>query len=146
MDTIRQGMIVSVRYQVKNSSGQVVDGTVGDDVFSFVQGSGEIVRGLESALDGRKVGETFEVSVPPELAYGQRDPDEVIRVPRAALPPDVACGAQLVVEGPDGRQAVIWVTSIDGEEATVDGNHPMAGETLTFRVEVVGVMDPSTVK
>jgi FKBP-type peptidyl-prolyl cis-trans isomerase SlyD len=135
-----QDAVVSIRYTL-TVDGQVLD--QGD--LDYLHGHGNIIQGLEEALEGKQAGDSMNVVVPPEKAYGERNEEGVMVVPLHAFPQDseVQPGMQFYAEGQDGRPLPITVLEVNGDEVTVDSNHPLAGETLNFAVEVTGVRPAS---
>lgn len=133
------GRILTFHYTLRDASGRVLDTSRGGgEPLSCTEGAEEIVPGLERELVTMSVGERRNVVVPPELGYGVRDPDLVQRVPRAQLPieGDLAVGDQFLA-GEDRHAPVVTVAAIEGEFVLLDGNHPLAGATLHFDVELV---------
>ena len=139
---IAKGKVVSIHYTLKNDSGEVLDSSEGREPLAYLHGQGNIIKGLENALDGRASGENVSVTVTPEEGYGERHEALVQQVPRSAFGevPDLAPGMRFRAQGPQGEQ-VVMVTEVGDEEVTVDGNHPLAGETLAFEVEISEVRD-----
>jgi FKBP-type peptidyl-prolyl cis-trans isomerase SlyD len=135
---IADGCVVAMDYTLKTEDGSLIDTSEGDEPMWYLHGSGQIVPGLESALTGRAAGDKLEAVVPPEEGYGPRHDDRVLTVPRSKLPdsPEPEVGMQLEAQGRRGEQVVLWVTDINGDEVTLDGNHPLAGQTLHFEIEV----------
>lgn len=140
---IADGCVVAMDYTLKTEDGSLIDTSEGDEPMWYLHGSGQIVPGLESALTGRAVGDKLEAVVKPEDGYGPRHDDRVLTVPRSKLPdsPEPEVGMQLEAQGRRGEQVVLWVTDINGDEVTLDGNHPLAGQTLHFEVEVKDVRE-----
>jgi FKBP-type peptidyl-prolyl cis-trans isomerase SlyD len=140
---IANGCVVAMEYTLKTEDGSLIDTSEGDEPMWYLHGSGQIVPGLEAALTGRAVGDKVEAVVKPEEGYGPRQDDRVLTVPRNRLPesPEPEVGMQLEAQGRRGEQVVLWVTEINGEEVTLDGNHPLAGQTLHFEVEVKQVRE-----
>jgi FKBP-type peptidyl-prolyl cis-trans isomerase SlyD len=136
------GKVVSIHYTLTSSQGQVLDRS-GDEPLSYLHGAENIVPGLEKQIQGHGEGDKFQAVVPPEEAYGERRGDAQKQVPRDAFPEDVEVepGMQFAAQGPDGGMIPLWVMAVDDGQVTVDLNHPLAGETLTFDIEVVGVRD-----
>ncbi len=134
--------VVHLHYTLTNESGEVLDTSRGDEPLAYIHGMGNIISGLEEALTGHVAGDRFQVSVPPEEAYGIRDDALIQVVPRSAFPGvnEIRPGMQFRAESPDGVQ-LVTVMEVDGDEVTLDGNHPMAGLTLNFDVEVTAVRD-----
>ena len=134
---ISAGKVVSIHYTLTNNSGDVLDSSEGKSPLAFLHGKGHIVKGLENALEGKTTGEKLNVSVVPEEGYGVRDDQLIQKVSKSAFQgvDDVKPGMQFQAQTPNGMQ-LIFVKSVDGEEVTVDLNHPLAGEILNFDVEV----------
>lgn len=135
---IAQNTVVSIDYTLTNDEGEVIDSSEGRAPLVYMHGHGNIVVGLERALAGKQVGDNVHVSVPPAEGYGEHDPARIQAVPRTALPPDmnVQPGMQLMARGPDGGVFPLWVVQVEEDGIVVDGNHPLAGETLNFVVDV----------
>jgi FKBP-type peptidyl-prolyl cis-trans isomerase SlyD len=125
--------VVTIRYTLESPEGEVLDTSEGGAPLAYVHGTDSIVPGLERALAGKTKGESFDVRVAPEQGYGSRDESLVHSVTRAQLPPglELEVGAQLVARGPDG-DTVVTVVALEGEDVTLDGNHPLAGMELRF--------------
>ena len=135
--TVSKDKVVFIHYTLSDAAGQVIDSTVGDEALAYLHGHANLIHGLEQALEGRVEGEVFEVVVAPEDAYGARDPGGLIDVPRSALSEEVEVevGNQVQAMGPEGRME-FTIVSFDDEMVTLDGNHPLAGMTLHFAIEV----------
>jgi FKBP-type peptidyl-prolyl cis-trans isomerase SlyD len=136
--TVSDGVVVAIHYTLKNDAGETLDSSAGADPLEYLHGAGNIVPGLESALTGKRVGERFNVVVAPADGYGERDARGVQRVPRDSFPPevDVQPGMAFLADGPDGEPVQVWVSAIEGERVVIDLNHPLAGVTLHFDVEI----------
>jgi FKBP-type peptidyl-prolyl cis-trans isomerase SlyD len=133
--------VVSIEYTLKNDAGEVLDSSAGGEPLAYLHGVGHIVPGLEKALDGKSEGESVEVTLAPEEAYGQRDDTLVQNVPVRKLgAKKVQVGGRYQVKTSDGLR-IVHVTELRGDYARVDGNHPLAGQTLHFQVKVVGVRE-----
>lgn len=137
---ITNGSTVSIEYTL-TVDGQVVDTSDNRGPLTYKQGSGQIIPGLEKQLTGLKAGEEKSVVVPPAEAYGEIDPGAVQKVPLTTLPKDLKLepGMALAMQGNDGQQFPVTVKEVDGEQVTLDLNHPLAGKTLQFQVKVVKV-------
>lgn len=142
---ISTNKVVHIHYTLTDEAGEVLDSSQGSHPMAYIHGLGNIISGLETALTGRRVGDRFQVSVPPEEAYGLRDDELVQSVPKTAFEgvTEILPGMQFRAESAEGMQLV---TVIDVEDDTVmlDGNHPMAGMTLNFDVEITDVRDATT--
>ncbi len=141
---ITKNKVATFHYSLKNSAGELLDSSEGQDPLISLQGVGQIVPGLEEALEGRKEGDKFSVSLSPEKGYGIRDEALVQKMPKKDLGSikDLEIGMQLQSRGPKGM-VVYNVAEIQDKEVVLDGNHPLAGEILNFDIEVIGVRDAS---
>jgi FKBP-type peptidyl-prolyl cis-trans isomerase SlyD len=139
---ISKDKAVTIHYAVKNEAGETLDTSRGRDPLTYLHGGGNIVPGLEKALEGKDAGAKLEVTLPPEEAYGVRDEKNVRNVPLRKLATDgtIAAGAPVRVQTADGV-LMARVVAVRGDYATVDLNHPLAGMPLAFEVEVVAVRD-----
>jgi FKBP-type peptidyl-prolyl cis-trans isomerase SlyD len=137
---IADEMAVLIHYKVANTEGEVLDSSEGDEPLAYIHGQGSIVPGLEQALIGKKAGDKVKITVSPEDGYGVHEPEKVQTVPRNAFDTEtqIEPGMQFQAEGDDG-EVVVTVTEVTDDEVTVDANHPLAGQTLHFEVEVVSV-------
>ncbi len=136
--------VASFHYTLTNDHGDVLDSSVGREPLTYLQDKGNIVAGLEKAMAGKSTGDKFEVDVSPEEGYGVRQQGMIQIVPRSAFQGIDALepGMQFQSQGSHGPMSVV-VTAIDGDQVTVDGNHPLAGETLHFAIEVTDVREAS---
>ena len=132
--------VVTVQYVLKDDDGDVLDSTEGQEPLAYLHGVGQIVPGLERALAGRQDGDVVQVTLAPGDAYGDHDPELVQSVPRSQFQgvDEIEVGMQFQAAGPDGGQ-MVTVIALDGDDVTLDGNHPLAGMTLHFDVTIVGV-------
>lgn len=131
--------VLTFHYTLRDANGRVLDTSRGGgEPLSFLEGAQEIVPGLEKELSAMSVGERRDVAVPPELGYGLREEALVQRVPRSSLPIDgeLSVGDQFLA-GQDRHAPVVTVVAIEGDQVTLDANHPLAGATLHFDVELV---------
>ena len=125
-------------YEVRNSRAELLDSSgEGGNVMAYVHGYASIIPGLEKALEGKTAGDQLEVTVPPLEAYGLRDERRIGKVDRAIFPADaeIKPGMRFRASSGHGTDLVI-VTAVEGDTITVDSNHPLAGETLTFSVTI----------
>ncbi len=130
--------VVSFHFTLKNVDGKTIESSVGDQPLVYLHGHKGIVPGLEEALNGLKKGDTLNVTLPPEKAYGERNEKLVQKVPRAEFPEEVQPGMQFQADTPAGPM-IITVTQVTDAEVTIDANPEMAGQTLVFDIEVVDV-------
>jgi FKBP-type peptidyl-prolyl cis-trans isomerase SlyD len=134
--------VVSIHYTLTNSEGTVLDSSSGGDPLAYLHGFGNIIPGLENALEGKASGDKLSVTVEPGEGYGERDERLVQAVPRTAFKgvTELAPGMQFQAQGPEGTRLVV-VTEVAEDVVTVDANHPLAGQTLHFEVEVSAVRE-----
>jgi FKBP-type peptidyl-prolyl cis-trans isomerase SlyD len=137
---IAQNSVVSFHYTLTDDQGQVLDSSQGREPLVYLQGVGQIVPGLEKAMEGRQVGDQFKVDVAPEEGYGVHHAELMQEVPREAFQgvQDIQPGMQFQGRGPQGVINVT-VTKVEDDKVHIDGNHPLAGQTLHFDVEVTDV-------
>ncbi len=130
--------VVSMHYKLTNEEGEELDSSDGRDPLKYLHGASNIVPGLEKALEGKSAGDSVQVVVQPEEGYGDVNPQMVQTVPRSAFEgaPEIKAGMQFQAQGPQGEAQLITVTEVSGDEVTVDGNHPLAGQVLHFDVTV----------
>jgi FKBP-type peptidyl-prolyl cis-trans isomerase SlyD len=142
MSTVAAGKVVTFHYTLTNDGGEVLDSSRGGEPMPYLHGAMNIVPGLEKELAGKKVGDALKAVVSPEEGYGKHDPELLQEVGRDAFPTDVALevGMQFMADTPRG-QVPLWISDIDGDMITIDQNHPLAGETLFFDVEIVDIRD-----
>ena len=142
---VEQGKVVSIDYTLKNATGEILDSSEGSQPLAYLHGAGNIIPGLESALDGKSAGDQLTAVIEPDLAYGQRDESQIGKVARSNLEGigEISVGMQLQAETPEGPRIVV-VTDMDEEFVVIDANHPLAGETLHFEVTVKDVRDATT--
>lgn len=139
--TAQKGDTVTVHYTGKLDDGEVFDSSRQRDPLEFEVGSGQVIPGFDRAVEGLEVGESTEVRLEPEEGYGQPRDDLLVDVERARFPTDSEpeVGQQVQVQVAPGENRVATITSIEAEAITLDLNHPLAGQALTFDVELVGI-------
>ena len=132
--------VASFNYTLTNDSGEIIDSSKDRAPLSYLHGAGNIVPGLEKELAGKSVGDSFKAAVPPELGYGQHNAAMVQQLPSEAFQgvDEIKPGMQFQTQGQQGTLTVM-VTKVEADTVTVDGNHPLAGQTLHFDVEVTDV-------
>lgn len=138
---IAPNTVVAMNYELRlQGDDEVIDASA-DGEFQFLVGHQNIVPGLESQLVGLAAGDKREVSVAPDQGYGVRDESKVIALPRTALPADfvVEIGIPLELEDQQGHSFPVWIAGTHENDVVLDGNHPLADETLKFSIEVVSV-------
>lgn len=136
--SITTNSVVSIHYTLRDDQGETIDSSAGNDAFAFIQGIHQIVPGLEMQMEGRKTGDKFTAVVPPEMGYGVFDKNLLQRVPLDRF------GGNKVEEGMQfqaGGEGIFTVREVNDEQVLLDGNHPLAGVTLNFEVEVISVRE-----
>jgi len=136
--------VVSIDYTLTNSSGEVLDSSQGQEPLAYIHGIGFMIPGLEKALEGKIMGDALSVTAVPEDAYGEHD-EELVKVVDRTMFGDteaLEAGMQFQNESEDGVE-VVTITAIEGDKVTVNGNHPLAGVTLNFDVQIVDVRKAS---
>lgn len=141
MTQAKQGNKVKVDYTGKLKDGSVFDSSASREPLEFMVGGGQVIPDFEDAVVGMNPGDSKTIEIPAEKAYGPRHEDLVIAVDREQFPPDInpEVGDQLQISQPDGRASVVTVTDINDSSVTLDANHPLAGEDLTFDIQLVEV-------
>lgn len=139
--TAKPGDTVQMHYTGTLTDGSVFDSSQGRDPLSFTLGAGQIISGLDAAIEGMAVGEEKTVTIPADQAYGARDPNAMQAVPRAQIPDHIPLdpGTVLQMQTPDGQTMPVTVASADDDQVMLDANHPLAGQDLTFAVQLVAV-------
>ena len=138
MTQAKNGDTVKVHYTGTLDDGSQFDSSVGSEPLEVTLGGGQVIPGFEQGIEGMQIGETKQIHIPAEEAYGQRHDELMQTVSRDQLPEDVdlQIGMQFQVDGGNGP-LVLTVTEVTDETATLDGNHPMAGNNLNFELELV---------
>ncbi|XKH00221.1 peptidylprolyl isomerase [Marinobacter nauticus] len=134
--------VYTVHYVLKNKIGELVDTSEGSEPLHFLYGTPEIIEGIQKAVKDRNVGDCLEVTIPPEMAYGEYREELVRKVPKSLFEgvEKLEVGMKFQTNSGDETQ-VVQVVGIDGNLIRVDANHPLAGFTLYFDLEIVGRRD-----
>lgn len=137
----KSGDTVSVHFTGRLEDGTVFDESREGDPLQFEVGADQVIDGFDRAVAGMEVGESREAELDPEEAYGQREDELVFAVPRERLPEgfDPEVGDELAVEIEDGREVPGRVAEVSDDAVTLDLNHPLAGRSLVFEIELVDV-------
>ncbi|MBL1075910.1 peptidylprolyl isomerase [Nocardia sp. 2] len=135
--------VVSIEYTLTDDAEEVVDTSVGEEPLVYLHGAENIVPGLEVALEGKSVGDELKVTIEPEDGYGEYLEELVSVVERAMFEEidELEPGMQFEAEAPDGETQIVTVVEVDGDDVTIDGNHPLAGQRLHFQVKVVDIRE-----
>ena len=142
MAQANSGDTVKIAYTGKLNDGTVFDSSEGRDPLEFVIGENTIIPTLEASVIGMSIGDKATVEVTAENAYGPHQPDAIQTVERSMIPAEVelAIGAQLQATAPDGQVLVLTVSAVEETTVTLDGNHPLAGQDLTFDIELMEIV------
>ena len=146
MEKVEKGLYVSVDYKGTLQNGEVFDTSHGSQPLEVQMGVGQIIKGFERELMGMSLNEKKMFTLNPEDAYGQRDESSTRDFARADFPQEMEphVGMMIALQTPEGRQMPAKITHLDDEKLSVDLNHPLAGESLTFEIEVVGISNAPT--
>lgn len=146
MKKVENGMFVSVDYKGSLENGEIFDSSHGRQPLEIQMGAGQLIKGFEKELLGMAVNEKKVFTVGPEDAYGYRDENLSQSFDRSDVPPELnpRVGMTVGVRSPQGHQIPARITHVDDEKLTLDLNHPLAGETLTFEIEVKGISSTPT--
>lgn len=141
MTQAKAGDTVHFHYTGTLNDGSVFDSSEGREPLAFTLGSGQIIPGLDAAIEGMAVGEGKTVTIGADDAYGPYDPQARQAIPRDQIPPHIPLdpGTMLQMQSPDGRAVPVSVVEANDEAVVLDANHPLAGQDLTFAVEIVAI-------
>lgn len=139
---ISKNSVVTLNYTLKNDQGETLDESQ-DNSFLYMHGAGGILPGLESQLEGKAVGDEISAHLEPADGYGEIDNSMVQVVPRDMFDKDhpIDIGVQFHAENPEGDMLTVTVSKIDGDDITIDGNHPLAGMALNFEVKIADIRE-----
>ena len=143
---ILEQKVVTMNYEVVDDQGQLIDRSEEGGPLAYIHGNGQLIPGLETALEGRSKGDKVAVDVAPEQGYGERDEEGVQIVARNQFDDsvEIEVGMQFEAQDDDEGHQIVTVVAVDGENITLDTNHPLAGKNLRFEVEILDVRDAST--
>jgi len=141
MSKVKDGDTVKVHYTGKLKNGDVFDSSREQEPFEFTVGNKAVIPGFEKGVLGMEVGDTKTIEIPPEDAYGEKQDELVVEVKKSEFPKDITptIGQRLQIKQGDGNPIVVTVTDLTEDSITLDANHPLAGYTLFFDVEVVDI-------
>ena len=143
---ISENSVVSIHYTLTNKTGETIDSSIErGEPLAYLHGAGNIIPGLENALVGKAAGDKLDVTVTPEEGYGERHEQLIQQVPKTAFEgneENLQPGMQFQAQTEAGPR-IFTITAVEGEEVTVDGNHPLAGQRLNFQVKIVAIRDAS---
>ncbi|HEY6641466.1 peptidylprolyl isomerase [Povalibacter sp.] len=141
---VTQNAVVSIHYTLTNDKGETLDSSAGGEPLTYLHGNGNLIPGLESQLEGKQAGDKLQAKVAAVDAYGEHDKSLIQKVPRRSFRgvADVNVGMQFQVQSNTGPR-MVTVTQVQGDMVTIDGNHALAGQDLTFDVEITEVREAS---
>lgn len=139
---IGDNLVVSMHYKLTNDEGTLLDSSDGGEPLTYLHGASNIIPGLEKELVGKIEGSTLKVRVEPAEAYGEVVDEMVHTVDKSAFnDADIEVGMTFHAQSPEGDTQQITIKAVDGDQVTIDANHPLAGVALTFDVEVVSIRE-----
>ncbi len=138
---IKKGSRVTFHYELRDESGKVIDSTFGEEPVIYIQGEGEIIEGLEALMEGEEAGFEAKVTIAPEKAYGVTNEELIVFAGPENFEDNVEIelGSTVETEDPDGETIVFRIIEITEDKVYLDGNHPLANQTLDYKVEVLEV-------
>jgi FKBP-type peptidyl-prolyl cis-trans isomerase SlyD len=141
---VQKNKVVAIDYKLTDAKGAMIDSSADHGPLTYIQGIGNLIPGLEKELEGKKTGDNLKVTIAAKDGYGERNDSLCQVVPRSQFESTegLEVGMQFEVETEQG-ELVVSVTKIEGENVTVDGNHPLAGVELHFDVTIKSIRDAS---
>jgi len=141
MQQVKNGDTVRVHYHGKLTDGSTFDSSEGRDPLEFTVGTGQVIKGFDDAMVNMAVGEKKTVQIPVDHAYGQRNDDMMMEYPKSEFPADMtpAPGMELHMSDDSGNVFPVVIAEVKEETVLLDANHPLAGEDLTFEIELVSI-------
>ena len=141
--SIGDNLAVSMHYKLTDNEGNVLDSSEGAEPLDYLHGAGNLIPGLEKALAGKVEGDSVQVKVEPAEAYGEIMPELIEIVQKTAFQgvDSIEAGMAFEAQGPDGAMQHVVVKKVEGDEVTVDANHPLAGVVLNFDVTIISVRE-----
>jgi len=140
-DHVTKNAVVGIDYLLTVDDGTEVDRTADRGPMEYLHGHQNIIPGLEKELEGHEVGDALDITVGPEEGYGVHDPERVVQVKPERLGFEAEIGAVVSAKLPDGREQHLLIAEIEDDTVTLDGNHPLAGQTLRFEVSIASIRE-----
>jgi FKBP-type peptidyl-prolyl cis-trans isomerase 2 len=139
---VKQGDTIKVHYTGRFEDGVIFDSSVGGEPLEFTLGLYEVIPGFEKAAEGMNIGESKTISIEPEHAYGSYNENLVVDMPKEYFPEDIEpeVGMRLIIVDNSGEELPVVVSEIQNESVRLDANHPLAGKTLVFDIELVDIL------
>ena len=141
MPPAQRGSHVRIHYTGQLADGSVFDSSQGGEPLEFTIGQGQMIPGFEQGVLGMTQGESKTITIPASQAYGPHRPERIIQIDRSQMPSELPLeiGSRLQGNSPEGRRASFTVVAVTEAQVTLDGNHPLAGQDLTFNIQLVAV-------
>ena len=141
MPVATKGKTVKVHYTGTLQDGQVFDSSENREPLEFVVGDGNMIKGFDTAVEGMEPGSNKRVVIPSGEAYGEKRQDMIVDIPIGQVPPEIKTevGMDLSIQNQDGQPMPVKVVNVDAEKITLDANHPLAGQDLTFDIKLVDI-------
>ncbi|MFZ5573361.1 MAG: FKBP-type peptidyl-prolyl cis-trans isomerase [Thermodesulfobacteriota bacterium] len=146
MQKVEKGLFVSVDYTGTLQNGDIFDSSRGRHPLEVEIGAGHLIKGFEAALMGMSLNEKKRFTLAPEEAYGHKNEEYLHTFDRSEIPPEITpeVGETVALTSPDGHEIPARIAQVDDQRVIVDLNHPLAGESLTFDIQIVGISDTPT--
>ena len=143
MKEAQVGDLVSVHYTGKLKNGEVFDSSKDRDPLEFTLGNKELLAGFEDGVVGMKPGESKSVTLEPQNAFGNRREDLLLKLPKKEFPQHItpSVGLQLRLSNAEGKEMTVVITEVGEESVTLDGNHPLSGQTVVFDIELLEIKE-----
>lgn len=141
---ISTNKVVSIHYTLTNNEGDVLDTSSGREPLNYIQGIGALIQGMEEGLEGKKMGDKFQLKIAPEKGYGALQMEMIQQVPISAFGGQMVSPGMQFEAGSEEQRFLVTVKEVTDEFVTIDGNHPLAGVELNFDVEVLEVREATT--
>lgn len=147
MQQVKSGDKIKVHYHGKLDNGETFDSSAGREPLEFTVGSGQVIKGFDDGVIGMQVGDKKTINIPVGDAYGEKREDMVIEFPKDQFPPDMKPepGMQLMMNNGQGQSFPVVVTDVKEDTVMLDANHPLAGQDLTFDLELVDITPVSRI-
>ncbi|MBI2658262.1 peptidylprolyl isomerase [Candidatus Woesearchaeota archaeon] len=136
---MKPGSKVKVHYTGSLNDGSIFDSSEGREPLEFTLGEGQVIKGFEDGVASMGLNEEKTIKINPEEAYGQKNEQLVIKVPRDQFPKEIEVGGKLMLKGPQGQQLPAEITNIAEDQVTIDLNHPLAGKELNFKLKLIAI-------
>ena len=143
-ERIEKNVVVGINYRLTVDDGTLVDSTDERGPMEYLHGHGNLIPGLEKALEGRELGSELAVTFPPDEGYGKHEPDKIVEVTKEKLGFEPEVGTVVAARLPDGREQHLLIAEIEDDMVTLDGNHPLAGQILHFEVSVASLREATS--